>query len=61
LQDRARVSEVLRDRTPLSAEQLKDICVEMEDFVDAMKRVQPSAKREGCAERAALRCAITKH
>lgn len=32
---------------PLTTEQLAPLAVSMDDFVQAIKKVQPSAKREG--------------
>ncbi|PSN31892.1 Nuclear valosin-containing protein [Blattella germanica] len=37
------------DQKPLSSEQLNDIHIELDDFKQALKSVQPSAKREGFA------------
>lgn len=37
------------NREPLTPEQLEPLYVTMEDFVEAVKKVQPSAKREGFA------------
>lgn len=37
------------DQGPLSAEQLSDLSITQEDFVTAIPKVQPSAKREGFA------------
>ncbi|XP_050299464.1 nuclear valosin-containing protein-like [Anthonomus grandis grandis] len=39
----------LHDRSPINDEQLKSLCITMEDFALALKKVQPSAKREGFA------------
>ena len=39
----------LGDEFPLTANHLKDICVTMDDFTNALKEVQPSTKREGFA------------
>lgn len=39
----------LRDSTPLTYRQLKNICIVEEDFKQALSSVQPSAKREGFA------------
>jgi len=39
----------LREYPPLTAEQLETIFVEMDDFTEALKIVQPSSKREGFA------------
>lgn len=45
---RANVSNGLRAMSkPLSKEEMKDLCITMEDFEQAIKKVQPSAKREG--------------
>lgn len=35
--------------TPLSPEELQTLCITHDDFVKALKKVQPSAKREGFA------------
>ena len=44
------VSEALRNmKEPLTEEQLASLSVTMDDFTKALKRVQPSAKREGFA------------
>lgn len=48
LESRENVSNGLRAMSePLSEEQMKDLCITMEDFEQAVKKVQPSAKREG--------------
>lgn len=39
----------LHDRIPISDDQLRNLCITMEDFGKALKTVQPSAKREGFA------------
>lgn len=39
----------LHDKAPVSDKHLKNLCVTMEDFGKALKKVQPSAKREGFA------------
>ncbi|CAH1791657.1 unnamed protein product [Owenia fusiformis] len=39
----------LRDSPPLSVEQLENLAITKQDFKDALKVVQPSAKREGFA------------
>lgn len=39
----------LHDKSPLPLDQLSSLCVTMEDFAEALKTVQPSAKREGFA------------
>ncbi|EEZ99985.1 Nuclear valosin-containing protein-like [Tribolium castaneum] len=39
----------LHDKSPLSSEELSSLCITMEDFNQALKCVQPSAKREGFA------------
>jgi len=40
----------LRDnQCPLSDQQLNELCVELDDFKQALKCVQPSSKREGFA------------
>ncbi|KAJ4437769.1 hypothetical protein ANN_13707 [Periplaneta americana] len=38
-----------KDRNPLSEQQLNELKVELDDFKQALKHVQPSAKREGFA------------
>ncbi|XP_060720378.1 nuclear valosin-containing protein-like isoform X1 [Tachysurus vachellii] len=40
---------LLRNSESLSEEQLADLCINMDDFMEALARVQPSAKREGFA------------
>ncbi|XP_071079549.1 nuclear valosin-containing protein-like [Haliotis cracherodii] len=45
----ASVLSWLRDHPPLSEQQLQDLFIKMEDFEEALKHVQPSAKREGFA------------
>ena len=40
---------MLRNRDPLLEEQLKGLCIELNDFIVALSSVQPSAKREGFA------------
>lgn len=48
LMSRASVSDGLRAMSHrLTDEQMKDLCITMEDFEQAIKKVQPSAKREG--------------
>eukprot|EP00949_MAST-11_sp_MAST-11-sp1_P003703 g3703.t1 len=51
LDRRSAVSAALSAVEPFTEEQLqaKDLCVTMSDFVKAVKKVQPSAKREGFA------------
>jgi len=50
LDKRSRASARLRSFSkPLDQEQLAPLCVTMDDFVQAVKKVQPSAKREGFA------------
>jgi len=50
LSERTLVSNALKARAqPLTAEQLKPLKVEMKDFLEALKVVQPSAQREGFA------------
>ncbi|EPZ32155.1 AAA+ ATPase domain-containing protein [Rozella allomycis CSF55] len=49
LSDRQNVSETLRNLEPLTAEELEPLAIEMNDFEVALKKVQPSAKREGFA------------
>ncbi|KAL3872878.1 hypothetical protein ACJMK2_036059, partial [Sinanodonta woodiana] len=39
----------LKEQSPLTADQLKDLFILLEDFKEALKHVQPSAKREGFA------------
>lgn len=39
----------LHGQAPLTEEQLKDLCINMNDFQKALKCVQPSSKREGFA------------
>jgi ribosome biogenesis ATPase len=39
----------LHDRSPLTGEELSSLCILMDDFKQALKCVQPSAKREGFA------------
>jgi ribosome biogenesis ATPase len=47
---RTQVSNYLRARTePFTPEQLAPLSITMDDFLEAIKRVQPSAKREGFA------------
>ena len=38
-----------KEVNPLTEEQLECLSITMEDFLNAIKRVQPSAKREGFA------------
>jgi ribosome biogenesis ATPase len=50
LAKRTQVSFQLRSiQTPLTPAQLQPLCIEMIDFEDALKKVQPSSKREGFA------------
>lgn len=50
LEKRMSVSARIRSlKSPLSEEQLKNINIRMEDFLQAIRKVQPSAKREGFA------------
>ena len=50
LNARTQVSDYLRENTqPFTEEQLAPLSINMEDFKQAIKRVQPSAKREGFA------------
>jgi ribosome biogenesis ATPase len=50
LERRSKVSEILKTQVePLSAEQLSDLSITMEDFELSVKKVQPSSKREGFA------------
>ncbi|MBV96915.1 Nuclear valosin-containing protein-like, partial [Eschrichtius robustus] len=42
-----RLLGLLRNRDPLSEEQLQGLCLELNDFIVALSSVQPSAKREG--------------
>ena len=44
-----RLLGLLRNQDPLSEEQLKGLCIELNDFMVALSSVQPSAKREGFA------------
>lgn len=39
----------MRSREPLSADELKPLAISLQDFLDAVKKVQPSIKREGFA------------
>jgi len=41
--------EWLQDKPPLSPDQLAQLHIERKDFMVALKKVQPSAKREGFA------------
>ena len=48
LEERVQVSDRLREMgEPLSEEQMSGLCITMDDFQQAVKKVQPSAKREG--------------
>lgn len=50
LRHRGLISEHLRSHTaPLTEEQLAPLCITMADFFEAVKKVQPSSKREGFA------------
>jgi ribosome biogenesis ATPase len=50
IDERAAVSTLLRSQIgTLNPQQLEDLYVTMEDFMKAVKKVQPSAKREGFA------------
>jgi ribosome biogenesis ATPase len=49
LDERTRVSARLKDSGPLTADELSHLSVTMNDFLAAVKKVQPSAKREGFA------------
>jgi ribosome biogenesis ATPase len=50
LDSRTQVSNYLRTNTdPFTPEQLAPLSITMDDFLEAIKRVQPSAKREGFA------------
>nr|XP_020735133.1 nuclear valosin-containing protein-like isoform X1 [Odocoileus virginianus texanus] len=44
-----RLLGLLRNQDALSEEQLKGLCIELNDFMVALSSVQPSAKREGFA------------
>lgn len=44
---RLAASRRLRNSRPLTPQELGDVCIEKEDFVEALSKVQPSAKREG--------------
>ncbi|OWF46639.1 nuclear valosin-containing protein-like [Mizuhopecten yessoensis] len=44
-----RVLGWLKDHPPLSPQQMQDLYITLEDFMEALKYVQPSAKREGFA------------
>lgn len=43
------VTEWLKEQSPLTENELKKLCVNMNDFKAALSQVQPSAKREGFA------------
>lgn len=43
------LDNVMASHQPLTQEQLDPLCISMEDFKQAVKKVQPSAKREGFA------------
>lgn len=43
------VSKFLKERSVLSAEELSHVKVKQEDFIEALKKVQPSCTREGFA------------
>lgn len=50
LENRSIVSSILKDRLePYTEEQLKHVFITMSDFMEALKKVQPSSKREGFA------------
>ena len=49
LDERTRVSARLKSSGPLTAAELAPLAVTMDDFLNAVKKVQPSAKREGFA------------
>uniref|UniRef100_G3VSN9 Nuclear valosin-containing protein-like n=4 Tax=Sarcophilus harrisii TaxID=9305 RepID=G3VSN9_SARHA len=42
-----RLLELLKDQNSIPEEQLQMLCIEMNDFIVALSKVQPSAKREG--------------
>ncbi|XP_056671971.1 nuclear valosin-containing protein-like isoform X1 [Monodelphis domestica] len=42
-----RLLELLKDQNSIPEEHLKMLCIEMNDFIVALSKVQPSAKREG--------------
>ncbi|XP_074078880.1 nuclear valosin-containing protein-like [Macrotis lagotis] len=42
-----RLLEVLKDQNSIPEEDLQMLCIEMNDFIVALSKVQPSAKREG--------------
>ncbi|XP_053315253.1 nuclear valosin-containing protein-like isoform X2 [Spea bombifrons] len=44
-----RLLELLKNQDPIPEELLQTLCIEMDDFLDALPSVQPSAKREGFA------------
>uniref|UniRef100_A0A8D0HJG8 Nuclear VCP like n=1 Tax=Sphenodon punctatus TaxID=8508 RepID=A0A8D0HJG8_SPHPU len=47
LDELQRLLKLLKEQDPLAEEQLQKLCIEMNDFIDALSSVQPSAKREG--------------
>jgi len=50
IQERSAVSDALRSRTePFTEEEMSNLAITMADFELAIKRVQPSSKREGFA------------
>ena len=49
LDERTRVSHRLKNSGPLTKDELSVLSVTMDDFLAAVKKVQPSAKREGFA------------
>ena len=49
LDERTRVSNRLKSSGPLTPDELAPLAVTMDDFLNAVKKVQPSAKREGFA------------
>ncbi|XP_043819195.1 nuclear valosin-containing protein-like isoform X2 [Dromiciops gliroides] len=42
-----RLLELLKDQNSIPEDQLQMLCIEMNDFIVALSKVQPSAKREG--------------
>ncbi|XP_072356698.1 nuclear valosin-containing protein-like [Scyliorhinus torazame] len=44
-----RLRALLKDQSPVPAEELQKLCIEMADFTNSLSVVQPSAKREGFA------------
>lgn len=50
LESRSNVSNILKEKVvPYTEEQLQNVYITMSDFLEALKRVQPSSKREGFA------------